>query len=226
MALLANRRYLEMIKLVMFDLDGTLVDSSVDITNALNYAIEPYGLEKLSVRKTISLVGEGLTSLVEKILGKDNAEILPDALERFLHYYSGHLTDFTLPYPGVRKTLENLSAYRKAVISNKRESLSRRLLEDLDLLKYFDIILGSDSVEERKPSPKPILHILTALSLKSDEAVMVGDSNYDIEAGTAAGVRTVAVSYGYRNPSLLKAADCIIDSIGELIPKLKEFDAG
>lgn len=208
----------------MFDLDGTLVDSSVDITNALNYAIEPYGLEKLSVEKTISLVGEGLTRLVEKILGKDNAEIMPDVLERFLRYYSEHLTDFTLPYPGVRETLEKLSGYRKAVISNKRESLSRRLLEDLGLLKYFNIILGSDSVEERKPSPKPILHILAALSLRSNEAVMVGDSNYDIEAGRAAGVRTVAVSYGYRNSALLKAADCIIDSIGELIPKLREFN--
>ncbi len=226
MAFLANRRYLKMIKLVMFDLDGTLVDSSVDITNALNYATEPYGLERLTVEKTISLVGEGLTRLVEKILGKDNAEIMPDVLERFLHHYSKHLTDFTLPYPGVRETLESLSGYRKAVISNKRESLSRRLLEDLGLLKYFNIILGSDSVEERKPSPKPILHILSTLSFKSGEAVMVGDSNYDIEAGKAAGVRTVAVSYGYRNRSLLKAADCIIDSIGELIPKLKEFDAG
>lgn len=214
-----------MIKLIMFDLDGTLVDSSVDITNALNYATEPYGFEKLSVDKTISLVGEGLTRLVEKILGKDNAEIMSDVLERFLRHYSEHLTDFTRPYPGVSVTLQSISGYRKAVISNKREALSRRLLEELELSKYFDIILGSDSVGERKPSPKPILHILTALSLRSDEAVMVGDSNYDIDSGKAAGVRTVAVSYGYRNRSLLKGADFIIDSIGELIPKLRELDA-
>jgi phosphoglycolate phosphatase len=215
-----------MIKLVMFDLDGTLVDSSLDITNALNYAIEPYGLEKLTVEKTIGLVGEGLTRLVEKILGKENTEIMPDVLERFIHYYSEHLSDFTLPYPGVGETLEKLSGYRKAVISNKRESLSRRLLENLALSKYFEIILGSDSVEERKPSPKPILRILTDLSLKPKEAVMVGDSTYDIEAGKAAEVRTIAVSYGYRDPVLLKGADYIIDRIEEVIPRLKELDSG
>src|SRR3990172_2548087 len=174
-----------MIKLVMFDLDGTLVDSSVDITNALNYAISPYDIEKLTVEKTVSMVGEGLTRLVEKLLGKDRGGILPDVMERFLHYYSGHLADFTTPYPGVRETLEALSGCRKAVISNKREFLSKRLLEDLDLSRYFDTILGSDSVEERKPSPKPILRLLTTFSIRPEEAVIVGDSTYDIEAGRA-----------------------------------------
>ena len=218
-------RYLEMIKLIMFDLDGTLVDSSVDITNALNYAIEPYGLDRLTVGKTISLVGEGLTSLVEKMLGADNSGIMDTVLERFLHYYSLHLTDFTVPYPGVKETLEKLSAYRKAVISNKRESLSIQLLEDLGLSKYFDIILGSDSVKERKPSPKPLQYILAVFSLKPEEAVMVGDSNYDIEAGKAAQVRTIAVSYGYRDLEFLKGADSNIDSIGELLPKISELES-
>src|SRR3990172_5157521 len=163
------------IKLIIFDLDGTLVNSSVDITNALNYAIGPYGPEALTVEKTIGLVGEGLTRLIEKLLGERLAGIRDVVLDRFLEHYSEHLTDFTLPYPGVRETLEMLGAYRKAVISNKREDLSRRVLENLELSGYFDIIWGSDSVPEKNPSPVPVLEMLKKLSFRPGEAVIVGD---------------------------------------------------
>jgi phosphoglycolate phosphatase len=208
------------IKLIIFDLDGTLVDSSVDITNALNYAIEPYNLEKITVERTIGMVGEGLTRLCEKMLGEEKKAVAPDVLDRFLRYYSEHLTDFTVPYPGVRETLQKLSGYRKAVISNKREILSRRLIEALGLAKYFEIILGSDSVEEKKPSPKPIFQILSILSMKPQEALIVGDSPYDIKAGKAAGITTVAVTYGYRERKLLEEADFLIDKMDELLMTL------
>jgi len=213
------------IKLVIFDLDGTLVNSIADITNALNYAIEPYGFEQLTIERTTSLVGEGVTRLIEKLVGQKAADLKDVVLKRFLEYYSEHLTDFTVPYPGVRETLEMLVNYRKAVISNKREDLSKRLLETLELSGYFDIIWGSDSVTEKKPSPAPVLEMLKKLSCGPDEAVMVGDSNYDIEAGRAAGVSTVAVSYGYRHISLLKDADFIIDNMKELIFKLDLLNA-
>lgn len=213
------------IKLIIFDLDGTLVDSSVDITNALNYSIEPYGLEKLTVERTISLVGEGTTRLIEKLLGDRWADLRGVVLERFLEYYSGHLTDYTVPYPGVRETLEMLTDYRKTVISNKRTDLSRRVLGNLELSTYFDIIWGSDSVSEKKPSPAPVMEMLKKMSCRPEEAVIVGDSNYDIDAGRAAGVRTVAVSYGYRDVSLLKDADVIIDKMKELISQLDIFNA-
>ena len=213
------------IKLVIFDLDGTLVNSSADITNALNYAIEPYGFEQLTIERTTSLVGEGVTRLIEKLVGQKAADLKDVVLKRFLEYYSEHLTDFTVPYPGVRETLEMLGNYRKTVISNKREDLSKHLLETLELSGYFDIIWGSDSVSEKKPSPAPVLEMLKKLSCGPDEAVMVGDSNYDIEAGRAAGVRTVAVSYGYRHINLLKDADFIIDNMKELIFKLDLLNA-
>jgi phosphoglycolate phosphatase len=212
-----------MIKLILFDLDGTLVNSIVDITNALNYAIEPHHLEKMTVEKTACMVGEGLTRLIEKMLGPERAELRSDVLDRFVHYYSEHLADFTRPYPGVRETLEALAGYRKAVISNKRESLSRRLLDELGLVPYFDIIFGSDSVEERKPSPRPILRILEMLGLQPKSAVIVGDSNYDIEAGQAAGIWTVAVTYGYRDASLLQEADVMIADIRELPSRLRDI---
>jgi phosphoglycolate phosphatase len=213
------------IKLIIFDLDGTLVDSSVDITNALNYAIGPYGLEKLTVARTISLVGEGVTSLIGKLLGESAADRKNFVLNRFLDYYSEHLADFTVPYPGVRETLEMLGVYRKAVISNKREDLSKRLLENLELSEYFDFIWGSDSVPEKKPSPVPVLEMLKKVGCGPEEAVMVGDSNFDVEAGRAAGVGTVAVSYGFRAAGLLKDADFIIDSMTELPSRLEVFNA-
>jgi phosphoglycolate phosphatase len=213
------------IKLIMFDLDGTLVNSSVDLTNALNYAIGPYGLEKLTVEKTISLVGEGITRLIEKLLGEGLTEIRGIVLERFLEFYSAHLTDHTVVYPGVRETLASLGDYRKAVISNKREDLSRRVLENLGLSGHFDIIWGSDSVPEKKPSPIPVQEMLRKFSCASEEAVIIGDSTYDIEAGKAAGVRTIAVSYGYREVGLLKDADFIIDRMEDLISRLETFNA-
>jgi phosphoglycolate phosphatase len=211
------------IKLIIFDLDGTLVDSIVDITNALNHAIEPYDMERLSVEKTTGMVGEGVTRLIEKILGEERADLKTEVLNRFLDYYSLHLSDFTAPYPGIRETLEKLSAYKKAVISNKREGLSKRLLDELGLASFFDAVLGSDSVGEKKPSPKPVLKVLETLSVQPEEAVIVGDSTYDIQAGKAAGVRTVAVSYGFVEKSLLAGADVIIDDISELISLLERL---
>jgi phosphoglycolate phosphatase len=212
------------IKLIIFDLDGTLIDTAADITHALNYAVLPYLRKKITVEETIKLVGEGITRLIEKLLVPDRTELGPVVQDRFIQYYTEHLHDYSQPYPGVRETLDALNGYKKAVLSNKRESLSRRLLESLNLSSYFDIILGSDSVEEKKPSPKPVLQTLAMLSLRPENAIMVGDSDYDIEAGRAAGVSTVAVSYGYRDVSVLQNADFIIDDIRELPPKVTILD--
>ncbi len=210
------------LKLIIFDLDGTLVDSSRDITNALNHAIEPYGFEPLAIEDTIKMVGEGLTRLVEKMLGENNAAIKDDVLDRFIKYYSEHLTDFTEPYPGIRETLEKIGRYKKAVISNKREYLSKKLLEELGLMRFFDIVLGSDSVSEKKPSSAPVKKVLEILKIEPNEAVIVGDSDFDIQAGKGAGVSTVAVTYGYRSKELLKNADFLIDNINQLLTLIGE----
>ncbi len=218
------------VKLIIFDLDGTLVDSSIDITNAINYAIEPYGIKPITVQETISLVGEGISSLMEKIVSRSqksedrrqteniNRDIL---VERFLEYYSAHLIDNTPVYPGVRETLEKLKDYKKAVISNKREALSIKILNDLGLLKYLDLVVGSDTTSGKKPSPIPIFYVLSKLNIKPEDTVIVGDSNFDIEAGKAAGIKTIAVTYGYRPLELLRDADFVIDKMEELINLLK-----
>jgi phosphoglycolate phosphatase len=204
------------IKLILFDLDGTLVNTSADLTNALNYALKPYGLKELSVEDTIKLVGEGITRLIEKALINENIQQRENAIKRFLNYYSKHLTDFSKIYPGVPETLEMLHNYKKAVISNKRENLSVQLLDNLGLLKYFNIVVGSDTASEKKPSPIPVFYILQQLHVTPDKAAIVGDSNFDIEAGKKAGIKTIAVAYGFRDKNLLLDADYVIDRFNDL----------
>jgi phosphoglycolate phosphatase len=213
------------VKLIIFDLDGTLIDSSVDIANAINYAIRPYGVPLLAVKEVISLVGEGISTLMGKLIIKEGIEADTAFLvQQFLNHYSAHLTDNTTVYPGVREILAQLGAYRKVVVSNKRESLSVRILEELGLSEYMDVIVGSDTVKERKPSPLPVCHVLSKLGISPDAAIIVGDSNYDIEAGKAAGIKTVAVTYGYRPLELLQDADDIINSMPELFGILKKYE--
>ncbi|MCI0469938.1 MAG: HAD-IA family hydrolase [Nitrospirae bacterium] len=218
------------IKIIIFDLDGTLVDSSIDITNAINYAIKSYGIKPLAVQETISLVGEGITRLIEKVIEKNQGargdslmlkgdkEIL---IQRFLEHYSSHIVDNTALYPHVSETLISLNDYRKAVISNKRESLSEEILDKLGILSHFDLVVGSDTTAEKKPSPLPIQYVLRRLDFKPEEAAIVGDSNLDIEAGKAAGIKTIAVTYGYRPAEMLGSADYAIDRMDKLIEILR-----
>jgi phosphoglycolate phosphatase len=203
-------------KLVIFDLDGTLVDTGRDITNALNHALNFYGLKSLSLEETIMMIGEGITRLIEKVLGQEKSGKRDLVVQKFIDYYAEHLTDFSKVYPGVRETLERLHGYKKAVISNKREFLSTRLLDKLGLLEFFAMVVGSDTTPERKPSAMPIMHVLTTLGVHPDEAAIVGDSNFDIEAGEKAGIQTIAVTYGYRDKHYLSDADFMIDSFREL----------
>ena len=211
------------IKLIIFDLDGTLVETVQDITNALNYALISHGIKKLTVKETTELVGEGITRLVEKVLPAGKEHLKDDVMKKFLEYYSEHLIENSKEYPHVRETLEKLNHFKKAVISNKRETLSKRLLEELDLEKYFNLIIGSDTAGERKPSPVPVLYVISKLSVRPEESIVMGDSYYDIEAGKMAGTRTVAVTYGYQPKELLKKADYLIDDLRELVPLLQEM---
>jgi len=211
------------IKLIMFDLDGTLVNTAQDITNALNFAIKPYGMKILTVEDTIQLIGEGVSRLVEKILPAEKMNLKSELMNGFLEYYSEHLIDNSKEYPHIKETLENLTYLKKAVISNKREDLSKRLLEELSLSEYFDLIIGSDTAGERKPSAVPILYVISKLGESPEESIIVGDSHYDIEAGKNAGIKTVAVTYGYRPRESLLKADYIIDDIRELVPLLNKI---
>ncbi|MBI4839299.1 MAG: HAD-IA family hydrolase, partial [Nitrospirae bacterium] len=143
---------------------------------------------------------------------------------RFLEYYTAHLLDNTKPYQGVNETLLKLGDYKKAVISNKREAMSKGVLEGLGLLKFFEAVLGGDSIAENKPSPVPVLEVLKRLGVQKEEAVMIGDSNYDIESAHSAGIKIITVTYGFRKRDMLKDADFMIDSFGTLIEILKKIN--
>ena len=204
------------IKLVIFDLDGTLIDSLKDITIAVNYATRPYGIAEKSISEMGDLLGTGISILIDRVLGDRRDELKDDVMKRFMDYYSDHLVEYTTIYPGVKDVLENLDGYKRAVVTNKREQFAKIMLNELGIDSYFDSVLGSDSVAEKKPSPVPLLHLLDLYNLSASEAIMVGDSEIDIAAGKGAGVRTVGVTYGYRERGALEGADFIIDDIMDL----------
>lgn len=219
-----------MLKLLIFDLDGTLADTGQDITNALNYALNPFGTKEFSVEETKAMVGSGISKLLESLVPAD--AVIPESytlengktdspadvvITRFLEYYDNHLIENTVAYPSVKETLAKLGDYKKAVLSNKREVYSKRVLEGIGIFQYFDVVLGSDSVREKKPSPVSIIDLMKTYEVSKEEALIIGDSNYDIEAGKAAGIKVVAVTYGFRSMEFLRDADFIIDTFDKLL---------
>lgn len=216
-----------MIRFLIFDLDGTLADTSRDIADSINFALDTLGAKRYTVEEIKSMVGSGITSLLRSLIlsgpQQDTVEF-KNAARRFLDYYEAHMLDNTVVYPGVQDTLLKLKRYRKAVLSNKREGFSRKILEALGILDVFDAVYGSDSLSEKKPSPVPIQEILQRFSVYADEAMIIGDSSFDIEAGRAAGVRSIAVTYGFRSRAELTNADFIIDRFSDLLEVLENID--
>jgi phosphoglycolate phosphatase len=206
------------LRLIIFDLDGTLIDSLADITCAVNHAFAPYDIEPVSEKEAAGMVGEGTLRLIEKVLVARNLDLDTDALmRRFVEHYSSHPTDHTKEYAQTTETLLRLGRYRKAVVSNKLSALSVKILDDLGLSAFFDLVVGGDTLPERKPSSAPLLHVLSALNITPEEAIMVGDSSIDMEAGRAASVRIVAATYGYGKNGFWEDADFVIRAISELI---------
>ncbi len=204
---------------VFFDLDGTLVDSRQDLARALNSSLEFYGAPALTVDVVTDLIGEGAFRLVEKALPAGFAYTVEQVLERFLKEYERNLVIDTVPYPGIPRVLEKLSAdCPLAVVTNKREDLSEEVLEKLGLRRFMSLVVGPDTAGERKPSPAPLRYALDGLGIGEPARVlMVGDSSFDVIAGAAAGVGTVAVTWGYRPREELTGADYIIDRPDELL---------
>jgi phosphoglycolate phosphatase len=212
------------IKLLLFDLDGTLVDSKRDIANALNHAVCPLGVPKLSDEDTAKIVGDGITQLFEQLLGPTTIEIRDSAIAAFSEYYFSHITEYSRPYPGVLETLKQLTRFKKAVITNKREQMSKLIIKNLAIDSYFDLLLGGDSVPEKKPSPIPLQMAMKSFNVTPHETIMIGDSSNDIIAGISAGVKTVAVAYGFRPIETMKNANFFIyKDMQELIPILESL---
>lgn len=204
------------IDLLIFDLDGTLVETSEDLRDAVNHAVAPYGAGPYDTVQTISMVGEGVESLIRKSLGPSLAKHTQPALAGFMGYYTQHIADHSYAYAGVAEALDTLKDTKKAVLSNKSEALCRLLLQKLGLAHHFALIAGSDTYETMKPSPLPVFRILSKLSVTVNHAAMVGDSAIDIETSRRAGLKTIGCAYGFRGREALLGADFIVDSLAEV----------
>lgn len=205
------------IKLIIFDLDGTLVDSLDDLTTATNRMLRHFGRDELVPQQVRQLVGQGARRLVERALpGAAPAEV-EEGLRIFLSYNEAHIADRTRPYPGVVASLPVLGEGRQlAVISNKNVAHCRKLLGVLGIADHFAEVLGADSLPVRKPSPEPLLKLMRDCGMTPDETVMVGDSINDIAAGRGAGVVTIGCTYGYGGLEELAEADYLVDGFVEL----------
>jgi phosphoglycolate phosphatase len=211
-----------MIKLIIFDLDGTLVNSLKDITIALNLSIQPKRL--LTTFQISKIIGEGAEELVRKATEISGLEYHKKYLNDYLEIYSEHMYDETKLYPGVYRAIAPLLKYHKmAVISNKSKAFTDRILHHFNLWMSMDVVLGGDSLPEKKPSPAPCLYIMDKLKIKPEETVLVGDTEADIKCGKAAGVKTVACTYGYGKPGFQWEADSVISDITQLPKIVKEL---
>jgi len=212
------------VKLIIFDLDGTLTDSLADLTDAVNQMLLRFGRSRLTQQEVRKLVGEGARRLVEKALPGAAAAEIEEALGIFLAYNEQHIADRTVLYPGVRETLPLLvrAGRSLAVVSNKNEALCRKLLDTLGIGHHFAAVLGADSLPERKPSPLPLLHLMERFGAGPGETAIIGDSRNDILAGQGAGIIVVGCRYGYGEEAELTAADFRIAAFAEL-PSLPPF---
>jgi phosphoglycolate phosphatase len=184
-------------QLLVFDLDGTLVDSKEDLANAVNVALESFDLPPLPHPVVYSYVGDGATMLMRRALPPERDDLLPELLDRFLSYYRRHLLDTTRAYPGVVGALRKWSGiYRMAVLTNKGMDMTSEILSGLSLDGYFFEVRGGDSFDTKKPDPEGLIHILREAGVGARETVMVGDSTNDVLAGRAAGTVTCGVTYG------------------------------
>lgn len=194
------------IRLMIFDLDGTLVDSKDDLTAAVNFIRRENKLPDIDSDEVASYLGNGIRRLIDSVLPAGMSEIdKQNAFVRFNNYYSEHLLDTTYVYPGVFDMLESVADIKKVVLSNKTEIYTKKIIEKLGLGKYFIKICGGDTFPEKKPSCLPINSIINEFGLKKEHVVMVGDGINDILCGQSAGISTIAVLYGYSKRSKIEA---------------------
>lgn len=184
---------------LVFDLDGTLIDSRQDITTAINRMRAERGLPSLPLEKVVTMVGEGARLLVERALGGEvTGEALDEALASYLEHYRQICLDTTRPYPGVESMLETLAGlYPLALLSNKGEALSRRILEGLGLQRFFREVLGGDSLPSRKPDPAGLLLLADRLGVPPERLLLVGDTWVDAMTARNAGSLFALVEWGF-----------------------------
>jgi len=215
-------------KAILFDLDGTLIDSGPDLALAINHMLTSIGRDEFSSDVIHSWVGNGASILVQRALSGQaeinenlDSELLEKSLATFLDFYANNLCVGTVTYPHVRSTLKILKAkgYRLAIITNKPFEFVQPILDGLELNGLFESILGGDSLDKRKPDPLPLHYTCDKLGVSVDECVMVGDSKNDIIAANSANMQSVGLTYGYNYGEDINehGPDISIDDFADMI---------
>ncbi len=200
------------LKLLVFDLDGTLVDSRLDLVHSVNGVLASLGREKLPVETITSFVGDGAQDLLRRSLeasgvsAEEAQAMMPEAYPAFMDYYQNHCLDFTLPYPGVVSVLERFPDCRKAVLTNKPMIPTLKILEGLVIRDYFSLIVGGDGPHGKKPDPAGLAYILSTLEALPSETIMIGDSMQDWLTAKALDCGFVAFLDGLGDRKALQAA--------------------
>ena len=210
------------IKLVIFDLDGTLIDSRLDLIHSVNAMLRNFGRPELPGEVVASYVGDGAPMLVRRALGDpDDEDFFRRGLEFFLAYYREHKLDYTQVYPGIPEALKQIrsnGARRKmAVLSNKPVNPSRAIVDALGLADFFVKVYGGNSFDTKKPDPFGVKTLLQETGTAPANAMIVGDSSIDVLTGRNAGITTCGVTYGFAPHTLCEAPpDVLIETPQEL----------
>ncbi|MDQ6708793.1 MAG: HAD-IA family hydrolase [Acidobacteriota bacterium] len=210
--------------LLIFDLDGTLIDSRLDLANSVNAARGHLGLAPIGNDAVYSYVGNGAPVLIRRALGNDAPESgVQTALEFFLAYYREHMLDYTTLYPGVREALDRLRAGKvsMAVLTNKPVRMSVAIVEGLQLANHFRRVYGGNSFEFKKPHRIGIDMLIAECGAAREGTIMVGDSAVDVQTARNAGVRACGVTYGFQPETFAQdPPDFLVDRLEELIDQV------
>lgn len=193
---------------VIFDLDGTLIDSRDDLAAAVNHTLAALGLPALPSDTVVGYVGDGARALIERALGAAQADRIEAGLQHFTAYYGAHLLERTRPCPGIAPVIDELARRGVAlsVLTNKPEGMSRAILAGLGMLSRFGGVVGGDSLPARKPDPAGLLHLAARTGTARERLLLVGDSPVDLNTARAGGCAFCGVAWGFAPARLAAAA--------------------
>ncbi|WP_298940174.1 phosphoglycolate phosphatase [uncultured Psychromonas sp.] len=222
-------------KAVLFDLDGTLIDSAPDLALAINHMLTSIGREEISPAIIRSWVGNGASILVQRGLSGQtdidenlDPELLEKSLAIFLDFYANNLCVDTVTYPHVRSSLKILKAkgYQLAIVTNKPYDFIQPILDGLELNGLFELLVGGDTLEKRKPDPLPLHYACEKLGVTVEQCVMVGDSKNDVLAANAANMQSIGLTYGYNYGEDINEhnPDISFDDFADIIATLSDIN--